>query len=291
MNWDNLSMKEKAAFIDTAVKNNIYDLQSIIDKVNTLYDNENNKKADGGEITTPIKPFSYSKPLPSVRYNNGGYLDIISIYNNIKNRFDDGGKVSYEDLEKIAFNSIVEDPRNPLDIKYDFINDIWDNEYTISRGYDKEEDKYYPYDSPEGGLPTIGPGLKILPDDKPNNLSFTLEEVKKGVTKAQIQEKLHNQAKEQYNKVIEYLNQKGPVYTNMINSNIIQGLMDLRYQVGALGDWKRLRDAVLNNDIDRIIKESKVTFKDEEGVIREDKRRNKLRREKYWEKARKEKNK
>ena len=63
--------------------------------------------------------------------------------------------------------------------------------------------------------------LKILPNDKPNNLSFTLEEAKKGITKAQIQEKLYNQAKEQYNKVIEYLNQEGPVYTNMINSNMI----------------------------------------------------------------------
>ena len=106
----------------------------------------------------------------------------------------------------------------------------------------------------------------------------------KGVTREQINEKLRAQGELQYDKVLEFLNQKGnrlPVDT--INPNIMNGLMDLRFQVGALGGWDNLREAVLNGDLEGIKKESLVTFKDDNtGKIKPDARRNELRAEKFW---------
>lgn len=64
--WNELSMAEKAAFIKTAVNNNITDLSEIINSYNSF--------ADGGYLDNlTSKPFSYA-PIPEVRYADGGRL-------------------------------------------------------------------------------------------------------------------------------------------------------------------------------------------------------------------------
>lgn len=173
--------------------------------------------------------------------------------------------------------------RNSLDRKYDFIVDTWDSEYTIPRGYNEEQDLFFPYDSPEGGTQTVGPGLKLRKDGKGDAYSFSREEATKGVTRAQINEKLANHANLQYQKVLEFLNQNGNrLPYDTISPNIMRGLMDLRYQVGSLGGWNDLREAVLNGDLNSIEKESKVTYKTKNGQRKEDKRRNEHRAETFW---------
>jgi hypothetical protein len=62
----------------------------------------------------------------------------------------------------------------------------------------------------------------------------------------------------------------------------MNGLMDLRYQVGALGTWHNLREAVLNGDLEGIKNESKTYYTAPNGEIVVDTRRNNLRAEKYW---------
>ena len=172
--------------------------------------------------------------------------------------------------------------RNSLDRQYDFIVDTWGSEYTVPKGYDAEKGLYFPYNSPEGGTKTVGPGLKLRKDGNGDDYTFSKEEAAKGVTREQINEKLANHANQQYQKVLEFLNQDGRLPYDTISPNIMRGLMDLRYQVGSLGGWKGLREAVLSGNLEAIKKESKVTFKDSHGRRREDKRRNEHRAENFW---------
>lgn len=214
----------------------------------------------------PLYPFSFEKnpflKTPVVRYDEGGFFARLF------------GK--------------KDTPPTPEEIKADrverFINDTWETEYSVPKGYDHVTGLYFPYDSPEGGTKTIGPGFKLREDGSGDATMFTAKEAARGVTREQINKKLRAQGELQYDKVLEFLNQKGnrlPVDT--INSNIMNGLMDLRFQVGTLGGWNNLREAVLNGDLEGIKKESKVTFKDEKtGKIKVDTRRNDLRAEKFW---------
>lgn len=221
-----------------------------------------NKKSTGG----PLYPFSFEKnpflKTPVVRYDEGGFFARLF------------GK--------------KDTPPTPEEIKADrverFINDTWETEYSVPKGYDPVTGLYFPYDSPEGGTKTIGPGFKLREDGSGDATMFTAKEAARGVTREQINKKLRAQGELQYDKVLEFLNQKGnrlPVDT--INPNIMNGLMDLRFQVGTLGGWNNLREAVLNGDLEGIKKESKVTFKNEKtGKIKVDTRRNDLRAEKFW---------
>lgn len=221
-----------------------------------------NQKSTGG----PLYPFSFEKnpflKTPAVRYDDGGFFARLF------------GK--------------KDTPPTPEEIKADrverFINDTWETEYSVPKGYDPVTGLYFPYDSPEGGTKTIGPGFKLREDGSGDATMFSAKEAARGVTREQINEKLRAQGELQYDKVLEFLNQKGnrlPIDT--INPNIMNGLMDLRFQVGTLGGWNNLREAVLNGDLEGIKKESKVTFKDEKtGKIKVDTRRNDLRAEKFW---------
>jgi hypothetical protein len=49
-----------------------------------------------------------------------------------------------------------------------------------------------------------------------------------------------------------------------------------------LWNWKKLRGAVLEGDLDKIKKESIVTWKDKTGKVKEDTRRNELRNKNNW---------
>ena len=221
-----------------------------------------NKKSTGGSLY----PFSFEKNIflktPVVRYDEGGFFARLF-----------GKKDTPPTPEEIKAARVER-----------FINDTWETEYSVPKGYDSTTGLFYPYKSPEGGTKTIGPGFKLRKDGSGDNTMFSAKEAAKGVTREQINEKLRVQGELQYDKVLEFLNQKGnrlPVDT--INPNIMNGLMDLRFQVGALGGWNNLREAVLNGDLEGIKKESKVTFEDEKtGKTKVDTRRNELRAEKFW---------
>ena len=262
--WDKLSMQDKAQLIKLSVDNGVSSLKQIRDTYN-LYANDGNlvhKKSTGG----PLYPFSFEKnpflKTPVVRYDDGGFFARLF-----------GKKDTLPTPEEIKADRVER-----------FINDAWETEYSVPRGYDPTTGLFYPYKSPEGGTKTIGPGFKLRADGSGDATMFSAKEAAKGVTREQINEKLRAQGELQYDKVLEFLNQKGnrlPVDT--INPNIMNGLMDLRFQVGALGGWNNLREAVLNGDLEGIKKESKVTFKDEKtGKIKVDTRRNDLRAEKFW---------
>ena len=147
---------------------------------------------------------------------------------------------------------------------------IWSEENSIKKGYDKNQDKWFPHNSVEGGQKTIGPGIKLNGGSyKPSN-----KEANKGMTEDQ----LNSYATQLFNynlkRVDEYLGD----YNDTISPQIKMGLADIRYQVGSLANFSKLKQAIKKGDIKKIQKESKVHI---EG-LGQDKRRNELRKQKYF---------
>ena len=157
-----------------------------------------------------------------------------------------------------------------------FVDDLWQNENPKNVGYKKG--KYYPHKSPEGGAATIGPGFKI----GSGSHRITEKEANKGVTRARLDREAARVGQQHLDAVNQFLNHgqtTNPADT--VSPQIKMGLMDLRHQVGPLNGWHNLRNAVLEGDLDRIKKESTVTWEDN-GKTRVDTRRKKIRDNKYF---------
>lgn len=159
----------------------------------------------------------------------------------------------------------------------EYINNLWLNENPNNKGY--KNGKYYPHESPEGGTMTIGPGFKL--GSGSHNIST--KEANKGMTKKRLNQEARRSAKRDMSHAKDFLNYgqtTNPADT--VSPDIIAGLMDLTHQVGPLWGWKKLRGAVLEGDLDKIKKESIVTWKDKTGKVKEDTRRNELRNKNNW---------
>ena len=166
-------------------------------------------------------------------------------------------------------------PKNDPDIN-EFVDELWANENPNNVGL--KNGKYYPHKSPEGGKPTIGPGFKI----GSGSHRITKKQAERGMTKARLNQEARYIGKQHLNAVDQFINYgqtTNPADT--VSPQIKMGLMDLRHQVGPLNEWGNLRQAVLNGDLEGIRKESTVTWNDD-GKIKVDKRRKKIRDEKYF---------
>ena len=168
-------------------------------------------------------------------------------------------------------------PKAEPDIN-EFIDDLWENENPNNAGYNRTKNKYFPHKSPEGGKKTIGPGFKLG-----SGLHRISErEANRGVTKYRLNQEARRLGNQHLDAVNTFLNQgqtTNPADT--VSPQIKMGLMDLRHQVGPLGEWGKLRDAVLEGDLDKIRKESTVTWNDN-GEVKVDKRRKNIRDNKYF---------
>ena len=230
--------------------------------------------AEGGEVTGPP---TYEQWDANMNQYNPTILDNASMYWSIeaakKALHNEAMKLpGYTERWTEYYRSL---PKNDPDIN-EFVNDLWENENPSNVGYKKG--KYYPHKSPEGGAATIGPGFKL--GSGSHNIST--REANKGVTKTRLNQEARRIGKQHLNAVDQFLNYgqtTNPADT--VSPQIKMGLMDLRHQVGPLNEWGKLRNAVLKGDLDRIKKESTVTWEDN-GATKVDKRRKKLRDEKYW---------
>lgn len=168
-------------------------------------------------------------------------------------------------------------PKNDPDINQ-FVDELWANENPNNVGYNPVKKKYFPHKSPEGGKPTIGPGFKI----GSGSHRITKKQAERGMTKARLDQEARYIGKQHLNAVDQFINYgqtTNPADT--VSPQIKMGLMDLRHQVGPLNEWGNLREAVLNGDLEGIRKESTVTWNDN-GKTKVDKRRKKIRDEKYF---------
>lgn len=71
-------------------------------------------------------------------------------------------------------------------------------------------------------------------------------------------------------------------YPDTVSPQIKEGLADLRYQVGSLGDYKKLMKSVAQGNLPIIQKESKVWFTNGHGKKQFDKRRYNERNKAYF---------
>lgn len=67
-----------------------------------------------------------------------------------------------------------------------------------------------------------------------------------------------------------------------VSPQIKAGLADILHQTGSLKKWPKLINAVREGDLEKIQNEAIVTWRDNNGILHEDKRRNELRNKKNW---------
>lgn len=159
----------------------------------------------------------------------------------------------------------------------EFVDDVWANENPNNVGYKKG--KYYPHKSPEGGKMTIGPGLKL----GSGSHRISEREAKRGVTKPRLNQEMRRVAKGYFKDVDTAINNgqtTNPADT--VSPQIKAGLADILHQTGSLKKWPKLINSVREGDLEKIKEESIVTWRDDNGVLHEDTRRNNLRNKKYW---------
>lgn len=232
------------------------------------------KFADGGEVTGPPTYEDWYKDITQPTLN----------------AFDDVNlKVSMEEAATDLHNTAMmlpgyaerwaeyqkSKPKEDPSIDQ-FVDNLWENENPNNIGY--RNGKYYPHKSPEGGAMTIGPGFKL----GSGSHRITEKQAKQGVTKYRLNkeaEYIGEQHLKAVNQFLNYGQNTNPADT--VSPQIKMGLMDLRHQVGPLNTWHELRDAVLSGDLDKIKKESTVTWSNN-GQTKVDKRRKKIRDEKYF---------
>lgn len=230
--------------------------------------------ADGGEVTDPPTYDDWYTDITTPKLNafDDAYLHV-----NIND--------AAADLHNIAMTlpgyankwNEYQRSRPKEDPSVDeFVNDLWANENPNNVGY--RNGKYYPHKSPEGGKMTIGPGFKL--DSGSHGIST--KTANRGMTKTRLNQEARKIGKQHLAAVDQFLNYgqtTNPADT--VSPQIKMGLMDLRHQVGPLNEWGNLRQAILNGDLEGIRKESTVTWNDN-GKIKVDKRRKKIRDEKYF---------
>lgn len=158
-----------------------------------------------------------------------------------------------------------------------FVNDLWANENPNNVGY--RNGKYYPHKSPEGGKMTIGPGFKLGSGQH----KITEKQAKRGITKSRLNQEARRVAKGYFRDVDAAINSgqtTNPADT--ISPQIKAGLADILHQTGSLKKWPKLINAIREGDLEKIQNEAIVTWRDNNGVLHEDKRRNELRNKKNW---------
>ena len=230
--------------------------------------------ADGGEV---IGPPTYEQWDADMNQYNPTILDNASMYWSIeaakKALHNEAMKLpGYAERWTEYYRSL---PKNDPDIN-EFVDELWANENPNNVGL--KNGKYYPHKSPEGGKMTIGPGFKL--DSGSHGIST--KTANRGMTKTRLDQEARKIGKQHLKAVDQFINYgqtTNPADT--VSPQIKMGLMDLRHQVGPLNEWSNLRQAVLNGDLEGIRKESTVTWNDN-GKTKVDKRRKKIRDEKYF---------
>lgn len=229
---------------------------------------------EGGEVTGPP---TYEQWYNDVTKYNPTILDNASMYWSIEaaKKALHNEAMGLPEYAPMWNNYVRSLPKADPDIDQ-FVDDLWVNENPNNAGL--KNGKYYPHKSPEGGKMTIGPGFKL----GSGSHSISTKTANRGMTKTRLDQEARKIGKQHLAAVDQFLNYgqtTNPADT--VSPQIKMGLMDLRHQVGPLNEWGNLRQAVLEGDLDRIKKESTVTWNDN-GKIKVDKRRKKIRDEKYF---------
>ena len=234
-----------------------------------------NSFAEGGEITGPPTYEQWyadaTKYNPTILDNASMYWSIEAAKNALHNEA--MGLPGYAPMWNNYVRSL---PKADPDINQ-FVDDLWTNENPNNVGL--KNGKYYPHKSPEGGKMTIGPGFKLGSGQH----KITEKQAKRGMTKSRLDQEVRRVAKGYFRDVDAAINSgqtTNPADT--VSPQIKAGLADILHQTGSLKKWPKLINAVREGDLEKIQNEAIVTWRDNNGVLHEDKRRNELRNKNNW---------
>ena len=135
-------------------------------------------------------------------------------------------------------------------------------------GYkNKVGDRFYPYDSPEGGLKTIGYGYKIRTDKE----QLTLEAY--GMSEMEVENTLRNEAEISMMKAKNH-SIKNDIDWRGVDDRLKYALADYCFNIGNFNGFPTTSKCLMNNDVKSVIEDDPTregfkhyerTFKDSNG--------------------------
>jgi GH24 family phage-related lysozyme (muramidase) len=130
----------------------------------------------------------------------------------------------------------------------------------------KVGDTFYPYDSPEGGLKTIGYGYKI------RTLSEQSAFEKGGMSILEVEQTLENEAHMSLVKAKNYCIAKGTQWKK-VDNRLKYALADYCFNIGNLKGFPTTSNCLMNNDVKGAIEEdpTREGFKHYERVYKDTK--------------------
>ena len=154
-----------------------------------------------------------------------------------------------------------------------FFGDMYTKEEYISylkrvEGYkNKVGDIFFPYDSPEGGLKTIGYGYKIKTREEQEHLEMY------GLSSTEVEEQLSEEAEISFQKAQKFCEQKNYDW-HKVDDKLKYALADICFNVGSLKQFPTTTKCLANNDVEGAVaddpgrkgfKHYERTFKDSNG--------------------------
>lgn len=166
------------------------------------------------------------------------------------------------DGRKILLSKPKPDPQRIVD-------NFWQFENPQRRGF--VNGLYYPFVTANGNT-DIGAGI-----DMSKQTAAFRKEAQRGLTPQRMNQELYKRANEHLRKVDTAL-RRYTNYPDTVSPQIKEGLADIRYQVGSLGGFPKLLRAVAKGDLNEMMQESRVMYRNNNtGKMEYDKRRHEAR--------------
>lgn len=128
----------------------------------------------------------------------------------------------------------------------------------------KVGDRFYPYDSPEGGLKTIGYGYKIKSEEEQESLE------KDGLSSTEVEKLLEDEAIKSYEIAKKFCNQKN-IDWDKIDNRLQYALSDYIFNVGSLKKFPTTVKCLTEGNIQGAVADDKGRpgFKEYERTYRD----------------------
>lgn len=154
------------------------------------------------------------------------------------------------------------------------VNNIYEDENDIKKGYDPKTNTWTFHKSVEGGSDSIGPGFKTLTKERKEYIKKHGNKVSDDVLRSWLKEDIYQHDQKLQQELGQTWNQLPP--------HIKMGLIDMRHNLGSLSNFPKLIKAIQNKDLRGIQEESKTTYIDKSGKRVFDERRWNRRVQKYF---------
>jgi len=132
-------------------------------------------------------------------------------------------------------------------------------------GYkNKVGDRFFPYDSPEGGLKTIGYGYKIRTDKEQEQLEID------GMSEQEVEDVLRHEIEVSLSKAEHYAN-KNNFEWEKVDERLKYALADYCFNIGSLKKFPTTSKCLMNNDVKGAIEDdpTREGFKHYERIFKD----------------------